>query len=329
MTSLWRIVILCGLAANCSAVVAQEIPAASFTIHAKDVDARGLLATVAVIARLNLAIGDELADRRIDVDESHIGAAALIERVAHDQGLASRQIGNMFLVASACRLSQKPDAPAVRNDGEKAVFHFQRIAVELIAGSSGILHSLARMPFDSSAIDGESGLTIVTQFDRLKEYTPKEYLQTVAMVEGWTVQLSDSGSVKFLPNEAAAQCAANAGSHHEALQVVELPGNSSSICPGSRSSGHCSLSGQYNVGEMTALGSIQQDGRPARALIEMPDGLTGALAVGDGIGLNHGKITGIAEDGIHVVEQIQDANGVLKDKPAVLRYPDHPSPRLQ
>ncbi len=69
------------------------------------------------------------------------------------------------------------------------------------------------------------------------------------------------------------------------------------------------------------MGIIERDGR-TEALVSAPDGTIHTVVVGNYLGQNFGKITGIQETAIDLIEILPDGNGGWMEKPATITMKD-------
>ena len=76
----------------------------------------------------------------------------------------------------------------------------------------------------------------------------------------------------------------------------------------------------FPLDSMTMVGSLVRQGQ-GYALLRI-DMLLYQVRVGDHIGQNHGRITGISETGITLTETVQDAGGEWIERPATLQLQD-------
>ncbi len=292
-----------------------HIPASSITIHAKNIDARTLLKILSDATNQNLAIGDELLDRRIDVDETNIDPTALIERVAHSQDLATRRVGNVLAIASECRLSQVPAIPFLHNDQERISINYSHVAAGALTGAAGILHNELQVPFDSVAVNDQAALTVKIKFD-----TIREELQMIALVEGWEAQAQESGGIRLRPNSSISQCESGI-KKHAGQQVAASSPDASWTCPASHAARQCVLLEGYELDKLIPLGFMLSNGMPAQsAFIETPAGEVFVVNAGDYLGRNFGTIKKISQAGIEITESIQDDKGLSWDRSATLPY---------
>ena len=73
----------------------------------------------------------------------------------------------------------------------------------------------------------------------------------------------------------------------------------------------------YSLDALRMVGSVRTEGGTF-GLILTPEGLVHRLAAGDYLGRNHGRVTGIDEREVTLVELITDANGDFLQRPSAI-----------
>ena len=77
----------------------------------------------------------------------------------------------------------------------------------------------------------------------------------------------------------------------------------------------------YSLDALRMVGSLRRESG-VYGLMQTPDGLVHRLATGDYLGRNHGRVTRISEEGVHLVELVADGNGGYRPRPAAISLAD-------
>lgn len=305
-------------ATNASAPRATFQPATTLAVHARGIGARELLGFAAGSARLNLVVGDELPNRRVDFDTAAIAPIALIEQVARDNGLTVRRQGDIVLVASACRFSATLSLPPLTRSQTLISFNFQHVAAGLIVGKSSVLGHELGMNIDSAMLNENANLAM-----KLRDQLPSDVMLATTLVLGLELQAVGNGGVKLVPNQSVRDCQSHSGQTAISAEAPPrlVPGLSRS-CPGNNAGRRCYPLELFELNELVNLGYIRSDGSaPLVALVEsQPDHAVYEVQQGEFLGRHDGKVINITDGGIEIEEHIQDANGVWGSRKALLQY---------
>lgn len=306
--------ITCWFVLICHHACAEQRAATSVTIKAKGVDTRDLIHVLADSAKLHLAIGDELTNHRINIDQTNADPVTLIEHLASQQGLAVKRSGKLLLIASKCRLAQVADIPDLPGLRELISFNFYHVDAGTLVGTDGILHSVSNLAFDSASIDGATGLTLMVWDGRLRDE-----LQAIATVEGWDVSGDALGGMKITPGKAVAQCQAEAG-NRKLGPVTFAALRESPACPDPEFP-KCEMPERYELSQIATRGWIKSNASPTpMALIDIPDVGIVTIKTGHYMGRNLGKVLNISDKGITIEEYRDDGHGDLKKVRLLLPY---------
>ncbi|PRC94579.1 pilus assembly protein PilP [Solimicrobium silvestre] len=316
-------------------------PPTAFEIRAKNIDARTLILVAAAQANLNVVVGDELKNKRLDISETSIEANQLITRAAHDQHLTTRLVNNILMIGSECRLAQNPSFPVLASDRDLVSMNFGNTSAFRVAHD--IFPPMLNTIVDATAIDKVAPLTI-----RVRNATAKDQLIAVATVEGWLAHPLDSGGIRFVLNENLGKCGHHVTDQSSTGSVVAnnasapisgadgapsfkaASSDSKSVsperyraCSGTfPPSISCSPLEQYEIEELKPLGYTQSNSSSSRMIfIESVDGGIYWAKEGSYVGRNFGIIKNIGDTGVNIVERIQEVDGTWKDRPATLNFP--------
>jgi ankyrin repeat protein/Tfp pilus assembly protein PilP len=281
----------------------QKYPSKPISIKLTKIQLRSYVTHIANLANINIVIGSEFRNERIDASQGAVAAIDLINSNSKKQNLHTISINNILVVASECRINNAYIANDKTYLTDKLSLYYSSVSLGTVLHAFEVV---SNSKINTSGINLSYPVTINVKSEQIKDI-----LQAVAVAEGWMIYQKPDKSVWITTNPKVESCHRDKNYH---TQTTEVPLVTKLIspkkgrnCPGEKPS--CEELEEYDLEGMTVLGrtdSLLDHKR--RVLIETPDKIVFAVQVGNYVGKNYGKIVNIDDSGNTEVSEIVPDN---------------------
>lgn len=265
--------------------------AGTLDVRVRDISGSVLIARIAEMAGIAFVVGGELPAQRVSIDERSLNPQEWIERFAAQRKLATKTWNGIVLIASECRLAHTV-IPLDLDTHDTVNLSYQNARVSTIV-TDAFAKLFEGEPVQYPDEDANASLTV-----SVREVPIADAIAAVASVTGWEVKRSE-GALAFTHARPPCDVAVAEGR-------PRLPPPEGRSCAGPLPQHRCEPLEHHDIERLRVLGQISLTGGPEFALVEAPDGVVYRIAKGHFIGLDHGLVKLIDDDGLTINEIVHD-----------------------
>jgi hypothetical protein len=257
---------------------------------------------LASVGEFNLVVGDEFRDVRLDLAEASVAPGELVKRLAAEQGLAVRVHNGIRMVASSCRLGERPVIPDHKAFRERIGLSFHGTEAREIFQ---ILADFSDLPLEVPGESGNRPMTVKTRpYERGGAFA-RDVLAALATVQGFSATPGPRKGIRFIANPKLAACppAKDSASIVIRSRIAErkeclrkLPNQ-------------CAHLEVYELEDLRFIGVMVDQAKSSRLAVVSLGSHAVAARTGDPLGRNGGRIASISDSGVVIEEPAAGADG--------------------